>query len=75
MTYILDGVIMAALGRALDILGEASKKVVLYHMAQRGVDPRNATLEEVEAALYAMLGPAASIITAPMRKELESEPL
>ncbi|MEM3159160.1 MAG: hypothetical protein QXJ74_00075 [Nitrososphaera sp.] len=71
MTYMLDRRVMDALARSLDVLGESSKKVVLYHISQRGVNPEGATLEEVEAALYAMLGPAASIITGPMLKELE----
>lgn len=71
MTYILDSRIPAALAKALDVLGEESKQVVFYHMSKRGVDIENATAAEVESALYAMLGPAASIITGPMKKELQ----
>lgn len=70
MTYILDDGVMSALGRSLDILGEPSKQVVLYHMEKRGVNPESATVREIESALYAMLGPAASVIIEPMRKEL-----
>lgn len=73
MTYILDGGVTAALARALDVLGEPSKQVILYHMAKRGVDPSSASVKEIETALYAMLGPAASIIMEPVRRELEGE--
>lgn len=48
-----------------------SKQVVFYHMARRGVDLANASIGDVESALYAMLGPAASIIAIPMKKELQ----
>lgn len=64
---------MAALDAALDSLGESSKKVILYHLAEtHGIDGNNfgATAEQVEAALELLLGPAALIITIQMRKHL-----
>lgn len=68
-----ENVVMAALGAALDSLGESSKKVLLYHLAEtHGINGKNRdiTVEEVEAALESLLGPAASIIATQMREHL-----
>ncbi|UVS68091.1 hypothetical protein [Nitrososphaera viennensis] len=64
--------VMSALKDALDFLGEDSRRVVHYHMAERhGIRAGDrVSLPEVEAALASLLGPAAGIITVLVRKKL-----
>ncbi|MEO9362746.1 MAG: hypothetical protein ABI348_02485 [Nitrososphaera sp.] len=67
--------VMSALEVALDSLGEDSKRVVLYHMAERcGIRAGSSrvSLLEVETALESLFGPAAGIITVLVRKKLVS---
>jgi hypothetical protein len=62
--------VMSALGAALDFLGEDSKRVVLFHMAERhGISSGSRiSLAEAEKALESLLGAAAPIIIVTMRK-------
>lgn len=64
--------VMAALGAALDFLGEDSKRVVLFHMAEKhGIRAGSrVSLAEAEAALASLLGAAAPVIIAAMRRLL-----
>lgn len=64
--------VMAALAAALDFLGEDSKRVVLFHMAERhGIGAgKRVSLAETESALESLLGSASPIIIAGMRKLL-----
>lgn len=64
--------VMSALEGALDFLGEDSKRVVLYHMAERhGIRAGSkASLLDAETALESLPGPAAGIITVLVRKKL-----
>lgn len=62
--------VAAALGKALNMLGASSKKIILYHLEDRYGVGTDATVEEAEAALKSLLGPAAALIIASMRRHL-----
>lgn len=62
--------VAAALGKTLDMLGASSKKVILYHLEDRYGVGTDATAEEAEVALKSLLGPAAALVIASMRRHL-----
>jgi hypothetical protein len=65
-----------ALERSLDILGEPSKKALLFHLRHTfkiPIDRKNCSLEEIEGALKQILGEGASLVVASINSELEQE--
>ncbi len=64
--------VMAALGAALDFLGQDSKRVVLFHLAERhGIRAGSrVSLAEAESALESLLGAAAPVIISAMHRML-----
>ena len=77
MTCIIESegtAIMAALEKSLESFGEHSKRVLLFHMAERfGIGEGCAvTFEQVQRAIEELLGSAAPLIIEPVRKELEA---
>lgn len=66
--------IMAALEKSLESFGEHSKRVLLFHMAERfGIgDSCAITFEQVQRSIEELLGTAAPLVMEPVRKELEA---
>jgi hypothetical protein len=63
-----------ALDRSLDILGEPSKKALLFHLTHTfkiPVNRKDCPLEDIEGALKKILGEGASIVVASINSELE----
>ena len=72
--YNHDG-LRTSLERALSILGEHSKQILMLHLTERygiSFDKRNCSFSEIEYALKGVLGSGYSIITERMYKELRS---
>jgi hypothetical protein len=66
-----------SLERALSVLGDSSKQVLLFYMAEHcgiSFDDRKCSIAEIESALKSVLGAGSSIITERMYKELQSMP-
>ena len=66
-----------SLERALSVLGDSSKQVLLFYMAEHcgiSFDDRKCSVDEIESALKSVLGAGSSIITERMYKELQSMP-
>jgi len=63
-----------SLERALSILGESSKQILMFYMAEHcGISfDRKCSLAEIESALKNILGSGSVIITKRMYKELQS---
>ncbi len=63
-----------SLERALSILGESSKQVLLFYMTEHcGISfDRKCSFAEIESALKTILGTGSAIITKRMYKELQS---
>lgn len=63
-----------SLERALSVLGESSKQILLFYMAEHcGISfDRKCSLAEIESALRSVLGSGSAIITKRMYKELQS---
>jgi hypothetical protein len=64
-----------SLERALSVLGDPSKQILMFYMAQHcgiSFDDRKCSLQDIEDALKGVLGSGATIITERMYKELES---
>ena len=65
----------ASLERALDILGDSSKQILLLYMTeQQGISFDKCTISEIEAALKGILGTGSALITERMYRELQSLP-
>ena len=66
----------ASLERALDILGDSSKQVLLLYLAeQRGISfDRECSVAEIETALKGILGSGSALITERLYRELQSLP-
>ncbi|HJS68676.1 MAG TPA: hypothetical protein VJ730_04575 [Nitrososphaera sp.] len=65
-----------ALDRSLDMLGEPSKKALLFHLKHTlkiPVDRKSCSLEEIEGALKQVLGEGATLVVASINSELEQE--
>jgi hypothetical protein len=65
-----------ALDRSLDMLGEPSKKALLFHLTHTfkiPVDRKSCSLEEIEGALKQVLGEGATLVVASINSELEQE--
>lgn len=63
-----------ALDRSLDMLGEPSKKALLFHLTHTYKVPiGDCSLDEIEEALKKILGDGASIVVASINSELEQE--
>jgi hypothetical protein len=68
--------IAKALERSLDLLGEPSKKALLFHLTHTfkiPIDRKSCSLEEIEDALRQILGEGASLVVASINNELEQE--
>lgn len=66
-----------SLERALSVLGDSSKQVLLFYMAEHcgiSFDDGKCSIVEIESALKSVLGAGSSIITERMYKELQSMP-
>lgn len=66
-----------SLERALSILGDHSKKVLMFYMVEHcgiSFDDRKCSIAEIESALKSILGSGSSIITERMYKELQALP-
>jgi hypothetical protein len=67
----------ASLERALSVLGDSSKQVLMFYMTDHygiSFDDRKCSIGEIEAALKGVLGSGSAIITERMYKELQSLP-
>lgn len=67
----------ASLERALGVLGDSSKQILMFYMADHygiSFDDRECSIGEIEAALKGVLGSGYTIITERMYKELQSLP-
>jgi hypothetical protein len=65
-----------ALDRSLDMLGEPSKKALLFHLTHTfkiPVDRKSWSLEEIEGALKQVLGEGATLVVASINSEMERE--
>jgi hypothetical protein len=65
-----------ALDRSLDMLGEPSKKALLFHLTHTfkiPIDRKSCSLEEIERALKQVLGEGAMLVIASINSELEQE--
>lgn len=64
-----------ALDRSLDILGEPSKKALLFHLTHTYKIPLEAKdccpLDKIEGALRQILGEGASLVVASINNELQ----
>lgn len=66
-----------SLERALSVLGEPSKKVLMFYLAEHcgiSFDDRKCSIAQIESALRGILGTGSSIITERMYKELQALP-
>lgn len=64
-----------SLERALGILGESSKQVLMFYITRQcGISFDKCSMSEIEAALKGILGSGSTIITERMYRELESLP-
>jgi hypothetical protein len=62
-----------ALERSLDMLGEPSKKALLFHLTHTlkvPIDKKDCSIEEIEGALKQILGEGASLVVASLNSEL-----
>ena len=62
-----------ALEKSLDMLGESSKKALLFHLKHTfniPLDTKNCSLEEIEGALRQILGEGASIVVSSINNHL-----
>lgn len=62
-----------SLERALSVLGDPSKQVVMFYMADHygiSFDDRECSMAQIESALKGILGSGSAIITGRMYKEL-----
>jgi hypothetical protein len=72
------GRLQKAVDGSLDNLGKEPKQALLFHLANRydivlgGTDC--SPLEEIEKALYDMLGEGAKIVTGWIKEEMEAKP-
>jgi len=67
--------IMLSLERALDVMGESSKKTLMFHIAKHygiSFEGKGCSIGEIEAALKGILGSGAAIITDRMYRELQA---
>lgn len=65
-----------ALEKSLDMLGEPSKKALLFHLTHTfkvPIEQKNCSIEEIEGALKQILGEGASLVVASINNELEQE--
>jgi hypothetical protein len=65
-----------ALERALDMLGEPSKKALLFHLTHTfkiPIERKNCSIEEIESALKQILGEGASLVIASINNELKQD--
>lgn len=65
-----------ALEKSLDMLGEPSKKALLFHLTHTfkvAIEQKNCSIEEIEGALKQILGEGASLVVASINNELEQE--
>lgn len=66
-----------SLERALSVLGEPSRKVLIFYMVEHcgiSFDDTKCSIAEIESALKSVLGSGSSIITERMYKELQALP-
>lgn len=64
-----------ALEKALNILGDSSKRIIMLYLAQHcHISFDKCSVSEIEAALKSVLGSGSSIIMERIYKELESLP-
>lgn len=66
-----------SLERALSVLGDSSKQVLMFYMAEHcgiSFDDRKCSIAQIESALKSILGAGSSIITERMYKELQALP-
>lgn len=64
-----------SLERALSILGEPSKQVLMFYIThQCGISFEKCSMSEIEVALKGILGSGSVIITERMYRELQSLP-
>jgi hypothetical protein len=60
-----------AIDRSLDILGEDSKKALLYHLTHTFKVPlEGCSIDEIEGALRQILGEGAALVVASINNEL-----
>jgi hypothetical protein len=72
--YNHDGLKMS-LDRALSVLGERSKQILILYMTERygiSFDKNGSSVADIEFALEGVLGSGSSMITERMYKELQS---
>lgn len=65
-----------ALDKSLDMLGEPSKKALLFHLIHTfkiPVERKDCSLEEIEGALHQILGEGAALVVASINNELKQE--
>jgi hypothetical protein len=65
-----------ALEKSLNMLGEPSKKTLLFHLTHTfkiPIERKNCSIEEIEGALKQILGEGASLVVALINKELRQE--
>ena len=65
-----------ALERSLDMLGEPSKKALLFHLTHTfkiPIERKNCSIEEIESALKQILGEGSSLVVASINNELKQE--
>lgn len=61
-----------ALERSLDMLGEPSKKALLFHLTHTfKISLDDISMEELESALKEILGESSSLVIASINSELE----
>jgi hypothetical protein len=68
--------IRVSLERALDVLGESSKRILMFYLAKHcGMSfEKGFSIREIEVALSGILGSGAAIITDRMYRELQTMP-
>jgi hypothetical protein len=61
-----------SLERALDILGDSSKQILLLHLTHRGISfEKECSISDIEAALKGILGSGSALITERMYRDLQ----
>lgn len=61
-----------SLERALDILGNSSKQILLLHLTQHGISfDRECSIAEIDAALKGILGSGSALITERIYRDLQ----
>ena len=61
-----------SLERALDILGDSSKQIMMHHLAERGISfDRECSISAIEEALKGIIGSGSALITERMYRDLQ----